>query len=183
VTLREIPSALALGLLASLGAHAALYGGDHAMGGAAHGLLVELALTGVLGLGIAVAGFLWAGSRHAGDGSILGARLASRLPGWISTSLATGLWFGLGETLEPSHAGQPPMLAALTLLAAAWLLQAVARRAVRLLAEAIVAVSRNRFAVREPSWSRIASRAPIARRFLLRRRRFARPPPVAYARA
>ncbi len=47
VTLRKAPGALALGLLASLAAHAPLYGGGHAMGGTYHALILQAALAGL----------------------------------------------------------------------------------------------------------------------------------------
>ncbi len=50
VTLRKVPGALALGLLASLAAHATLFGGEHAMGGGYHALLMQSALCGALSL-------------------------------------------------------------------------------------------------------------------------------------
>ncbi|MGA8534841.1 MAG: hypothetical protein WB615_12105, partial [Candidatus Tumulicola sp.] len=67
--------------------------------------------------------------------------------------------------------------------AAAWALLALARWSVRLLADAVIAISRQPFASRSPVWIRQLQPAPIARRSPLQRRRFARPPPTANARA
>ncbi|MGA8535756.1 MAG: hypothetical protein WB615_16740, partial [Candidatus Tumulicola sp.] len=103
MTVRGIPGALALGLLASLLAHAALYGGHHAMGGAYHDALSELAGAGGAGFAVLLAALAWTGSRVAADGSILAARLGSRLPAIGPVAAAAGLWFALAERIEPRH--------------------------------------------------------------------------------
>ena len=50
MALRKVPAAFALGLLASILAHGGLYGGEHAMGGGYHALLLQAALAGGVGL-------------------------------------------------------------------------------------------------------------------------------------
>ena len=87
--LREFPGALALGLLASLGAHTALYGSSHEMGGAFHSELVSVAVAALGGLLVAFGALAWTGSRHAADGSVLAARLTGRLPGLAPVLVAT----------------------------------------------------------------------------------------------
>jgi hypothetical protein len=181
VTLRGIPGALVLGLLASLVAHSALYGGGHAMGGAYHAWFLELATAGCLGLLASIAALAWTGSRAVADGSVLAARLSERLPnGWAAFS-AAGAWFALGERIETRHADPSLLVTALVLALAAWAVVTLARCCIRLLAGAAIAVARSAFAQRSPQWIRLAAPAPIARRSPLLRRRFARPPPVANA--
>ena len=183
MSLREIPGALALGLLASLLAHTALYGGEHAMGGAYHELLVQIAAVGSLGFVTLLGALAWTGSRGTSDGSILAVRLAARLPRLAPVAAAAAFWFALGEHIEASHSGAVQVLTVIFLVAAAWLLRALGRGAVRLLAGAVIAISRSPFAGRTPVWVRHARQAPIACRSPQLRRRFARPPPIANARA
>ncbi len=183
MTLREIPGALTLGLLASLIAHTALFGGGHAMGGAYHDALVQLAGAGCGGFVLALAALAWTGSRRAADGSVLSARLATRLPALPSLVASAGAWFAIGERIEGRHA-DAGLLATITVvvLAAAAVL-AIGRWLVRRLAGAVIAVSRSPFAERPLIWVRHLQPAPIARRSPLLRRRFARPPPIANVRA
>jgi len=179
VTVRGIPGALALGLLASLIAHAALYGRDHAMGGAYHDILIQLASAGAGGFMALLGALIWTGWRRAADGSVLAARLTSRLPGLAPLAAGTGFWFAVGERIEPRHADAGFVLTVAVVVAAAWAVLALARRGVRLLAGAIIAILRSPFAQRAPGWIRRPRPAPIARRSPLLRRRFARPPPIA----
>jgi hypothetical protein len=183
VKLREFPGALALGLLASLAAHTALFGGDHDMGGAYHTQLLTVALAGLGGLLTAFGALAWAGARHAADGSVLGARLAQRLPGILPVIAAAAVCFALVERLEPQHAaaGLLPLLAAIA--ASAGLLLALARAAIKALAGAAIAVSRSAFAARRPIRLRLTAPAFALAPAPSLRRRFARPPPVANARA
>ncbi|MEO6836600.1 MAG: hypothetical protein ABI231_11950 [Candidatus Tumulicola sp.] len=181
MTLREIPAALALGLLASLAAHTVLYGGEHAMGGAYHDLLLQVAAAGSVGFVALLGTFALTGSHGPADGSILGARLASRLPGLGSLAASAAMWFALGEHVEAAHSGTGLLLTVVVLVAAAWSFLTLAHRAVRLLANAIIAIARLPFAARTPLRVRPARRVPIARRSPLLRRRFARPPPIANA--
>ncbi len=136
--LREFPGALALGLLAALGAHTALYGGSHEMGGAFHGELVTVALAALGGLLVAFGALAWTGSRHTADGSVLAARLTGRLPGLGPVLVATALCFAAGERLEPEHAAAAfwPLVAAI--VASAALLLLLARAAIKTLAQAVV---------------------------------------------
>jgi len=181
VTLRKVPAAVALGLLASLAAHAAIFGGEHSVGGAYHALLVQAAFAGSVGLLVALASLAWAGARYVSDGSILAARLASRLPGfgWIAASGA--LWLGLAEGIEPHHAGALPLAVPVVLAAAAWAMGRLCRLALALISTVVVVVSKTAFAPRTPPWIRHAFARPLPRRRIFARRRFARPPPIATA--
>lgn len=179
--LKRLPAALALGLLASLIAHSALFGGSHAMGGAYHGALLETAFAGCAGLLGFIAALAWLGASTAADGSVLARRLASVLPGLPALTLATTAWFVLGERLEPAHSAAPALVVLGALLLAAWLLHRMALAAVAVLARAVLTIVTSPFAARVPSWLRIAAPAPLSRRSPVLRRRFARPPPVAFA--
>jgi hypothetical protein len=179
VTLRKVPGALALGLLASLAAHAALFGGEHAMGGTYHALLVQAALGTAVSLLVFFGALAWTESANAAQGTVLAVRLRERLPGLASTAAATLLWYSAAETIEPHHAGASPLAAALILVAAAWLVLRLAGATVDVLSGAVIAILRLSFAPRTPWWRRRSAARPLARRPLLTRRRFARPPPVA----
>jgi hypothetical protein len=178
VTLRKVPGALALGLLASLAAHAFLYGGDHAMGGGFHGLLVEAALAGALGLLVVFGALAWTELGCTADGSVLAARLRDRLPSFLGVLLAAGGSYAVAEAVEPHHALASPLALTIALAAAAWLVRTLARGLAGVLARAVFAVQRTAFAPRAPAWNRRERPRPLARRALLTRRRFARPPPV-----
>ena len=183
MTLREIPGALALGLLASLVAHTALYGGDHVVGGAYHSLLFELATAGAGAFVALLAALAWTGSRLAAQGSVLSARMGSRLPGLGPLIASTGLWFSLIERAESDHWAAGILVTVVCLVAAAWSLLMLARGAARLLAGAVIAIFRAPSAARTPAWLRAEPPRPLARRSPPLRRRFARPPPIANVRA
>jgi hypothetical protein len=181
VPLRKVPGALALGLLASLVAHGGLYGGGHSMGGDYHALLVQLALAG----GLTLAGFFGLlacdGARAAVNGSVLAARLATRLPGFGALFASATAWYAAAELVEGQHHAAIPWLAIPVALAAtSWLLQRLARFTLAVLAGAIVAVAGTNFAPRTPSWSRFTTHTTPVRPMLWVRRRFARPPPIGY---
>jgi hypothetical protein len=170
-------------LLASLVAHTALYGGDHLVGGAYHSLLLELATVGTGAFVALLAALAWTGSRLTAQGSILSARMGSRLPGLAPLVASAGLWFALIERAESDHWGAGIFLTAVCLVAAAWSLLTLARGAARLLAGAVIAIFRAPSAARTPVWVRPELPRPFARRSPPLRRRFARPPPIANVRA
>ncbi len=179
VALRKVPGALALGLLASLGAHAALYGNEHAMGGGYHAAFVQVAVAAVLSLFLGMSAIAWTAAGRVPDGSVLAARLGDRIPGLPALGAATALWFGLAEAVEPHHAGAPPLLILLALVVAAAVVRRIAVAAIALLARVVFAIARLSFSPRTPLWSR-RPRTPARRRvFVGARRRFARPPPIA----
>lgn len=181
MTLRKVPGALALGLLASLGAHFGLYGGGHAMGGDYHELLLQGALGGALGL-LALAGFsAWRGVRLRVEGSILAVRLAQRLPSFGGVLASALAWYALAELIEPQHAAAPALGVIAALMVATALALAFARRIVALIAKAVIAVARTAFAPRVSGWTRRPRWQPVRRRIHATRRRFARPPPIEIA--
>jgi hypothetical protein len=179
VTARGIPGALALGLLASLIAHTALYGGDHAMGGAYHEILIQFVSVGCGGFLVVLAALAWTGSGATADGSVLAARLTEKVPGVPVLAASAGLWFALGERIEPRHADAGLAVTLVVVFAAAWSLLTLVRWGVRRLAGAVIAISRAPHAERSFLWIRHLQPAPIPRRSPLLRRRFARPPPIA----
>ncbi|MBV8197270.1 MAG: hypothetical protein JO263_03990 [Candidatus Eremiobacteraeota bacterium] len=177
MTLRKVPGALALGLLASLGAHAVLYRGAHAMGAEYHALLLQLAGVGLAALLVAFAAAARQGANGTADGSILAARLGRRLPApWLVFAAATG-WFNLAETLEPHHGSAPIALTALALAGSAWLIVILARGLLGALARVAIAVAKIAFAARTRVARRVLSSVPPPKPVSYERRRFARPPP------
>lgn len=179
VAVRRVPGALILGLLASLAAHAALYGSGHAMGGSYHGLLVQVALAGLVGLVVAFGALAWGNRGGTSDGSVLAARLRDRLPDGASVLLAAGIWFVTAESIEPGHAAAPLAGSLVALVALSYAVAWLARAITGGVARAVLAVTRLAFSPRTPCWQRRSRRRVGPRRVLLIRRRFARPPPIA----
>lgn len=154
------------------------------MGGAYHAWLVESALAGAAGFAVLLGALAWTGSQRIADGTVLAARLSARLPGAAPLLAASALWFALGERLEASHADASLLLSAVVIALAAWGILALARWFVRMVAGFALALCRPDFAPRALQWRlRGTPRSLIARRSPLRRRLFARPPPVVSARA
>ncbi|HEY6485131.1 MAG TPA: hypothetical protein VIX83_01960 [Candidatus Cybelea sp.] len=181
MALRKVPGALTLGLLASLLAHAGLYGGGHSMGGDYHALLIQLALASGLSLAVFYGLLAWDGARAAVNGSVLAARLASRFPGFGTLLVAATVWYAVAELVEGQHhAGIPWIAIPIALAAAAWLLQRLGRFGLAVLAGAIVAITGTSFAPRTPTWSRFTAQTTPVRPVLWVRRRFARPPPIGF---
>lgn len=181
VALRKVPGALALGLLASLIAHAALYGGGHSMGGDYHDVLIQLALAGGVSLVIFFGLMAWNGAKTAVNGSVLASRLGGRLPGFTALVTSATAWYAAAELVERGHRAPIPLLAVpIALAAAAWLLQRLSRIALSVLAGAIVAFARTNFAPRTPPCARFTARTTPVRPVLWVRRRFARPPPIGF---
>jgi hypothetical protein len=179
VTLRKVPGALALGLLASLIAHGSLYGGSHSMGGDYHDLLLDLALAAGAALLIFFGGLAWNGALAATSGSVLAARLSARLPGFGSLATAAAAWYAAAEFVEPHHAATSWLAAMLCLAIASWLVLWLSRCALAILAGAILAFFGAAFAPR--TTARFVRPTPIrfARSIAWVRRLFARPPPIA----
>jgi hypothetical protein len=168
-----------LGLIASLLAHAAGYGGGHAMGGSYHELLLVLSALALFAGVLAVGALAWAGAGRTREGSILAARIRTAVPSWPALAAAGASWLALAEHLEPRHQTvSPPLLLAAVALAA-WLLLVLARGAISLLAAAAIALRRGRFAQRPLAWRIHACPAPAVSRILRAARRYARPPPTA----
>ena len=174
---RRILGAAVLGLLSSLIAHEAMFGGSHAMGGAfSPALLESAAIFGAGFLAVLVLASLVA-SKDAAVGSVLARRTAQWLPRYPELLAAAGLWFTLGERLEAEHAGPGMVVVVAALAACALLVLAVFKSLVRLLADAVLAIvapghARRFFAaVRKTTPAVLAYQAPQLRR------PFVRPPP------
>lgn len=179
---RQLPGAAALGLLASLLAHTAAYGGSHAMGGAYHATLVACAAAAGLAALLFATSVAWAGAGSALDGSVMAARLRLGLPSWPVLATATAAWFVLGEHIEAHHDGVAPIVLFVAIALAAWLVLACARAVLSFLAAIVIAIRGGAFAPRILASHRLIVRqAPRARRLLHAQRRYARPPPVAVA--
>jgi hypothetical protein len=178
VTLRKVPGVLALGLLASLAAHGALYRGEHAMGGSYHSLLVQAAAALSVSLLVLFGALAWSGSRAA-DGSVLAARLRDRLPNAFWILSAAAFWYTAAEAVEPHHVPASPVVVLVSLTIAAWVVLFLARGIIGALARAAIALLRSPFSPRAPSWRRRPRLQPKRRRAPRAYRRFVRPPPIA----
>ena len=178
MTLRKVPGILTLGLLASLAAHAALFRGEHAMGGEYHTILLQLALGGALCLLAFFGALAWTGSKGTADGSVAAARLRARLPGAGAIFTSTVLWFAVAEAAEPHHASASSVFTALALAGTTWLVSRLAQAIVTIVAGAAIAVRGSAFSPRAAGWSRRLRRHLVPRRTPVARRRFARPPPA-----
>jgi hypothetical protein len=168
-------------LLASLAAHATLFRGEHAMGGAYHALLAQGAIAACVSLLAFFGALAWGESGGIAEGSVLAARLRDRLPGLLSILPAAGLWYAAAEAIEPHHAPASPILVLVVIAGAAWVVLRLAGALVGALARAAIFMLRPQFSPRAPSWNRRARLRPIRRRAPLAHRRFARPPPIAIA--
>ncbi len=153
------------------------------MGGAYHDVLVQLAGAGCGGFALVLAALAWSGSRRAADGSVLSARLATRLPGLPSLVASTGAWFAIGERIESRHADAGLLATVAVVVLAAAAVLAIGRWLVRRLAGAVITASRSPFAERPLLWVHHLQPVPMNRRSPLLGRRFARPPPIANVRA
>jgi hypothetical protein len=153
------------------------------MGGAYAGLLLQAATAGCFGLLLGFAALAWSGSRLTAEGTILAARLRERLPGAPALFTCASLWYMAAEGVEPRHAAVAPAVLLITLAVAAWLTLRLARAVVDVLAGAAIEIQRITFSPRTPSWTRRLRLRPLQRHSLWARRRFARPPPIAFARA
>jgi hypothetical protein len=178
VTLRKVPGALVLGLLASLAAHTALYGRQHVIGGAFHAVLIQVAVAGAVSLLALLAALAWAQFPTAADGSVLAARLRRRLPSTGGVFTAALLWYATAEALEPHHAGAPALVLLCLLAAATIGVARLARALTGALARLVVAISKGSFSPRLPASRLPAPPGPIARLLYRAARRYARPPPI-----
>lgn len=181
MTLRKVPGCLALGLFAALTAHAALYGGTHAIGGTYHALLMQIALAATLGFVALLGALAWTQSGSSSDGSVLAARLRERLPGVGSVIAAAAAWYVGVETVEPHHAGVPGIALLAALAAASYAALRLAHAITDAFARVAIAIFRTLFSPRALVWRRRPHGRLIPRRSFLTRRRFARPPPIAFA--
>jgi hypothetical protein len=178
VIVRQLLAALGLGLLASLLAHAGLYGSDHALGGGYHDGFDALALAGMLGLGFATLNLAWAGRECCCLGTVLAARLSRLIPNPLALFAATAGSFACGEFVEGSHARASTWLVVLVLAAAATLVRILAGFFVQAIAAITIAIITRTFAPRLPRAIRVFGRAPALAAVPYLGRRFARPPPA-----
>ncbi len=175
---RQLPGLAILGLLASLIAHTASYGGNHELGGAYHSTLELLALVGAGAFAASLVAFAWLGARRHADGSILAAALRPLIPSGAPLAVSASLWFGLIESLEPEHLWHASLLAvALCLIAASLLVAFLASAVVRAVAAIVLAIAREPFVRRPVCYRRRFAHRSSARRAVFVYRRFARPPP------
>lgn len=181
MTLRKVPGSLALGLVATLAAHGALYGGQHDAGGAYHALLMQISAAAALGFVALVGALAWTQSGSSSDGSILAARLRERLPSMASVLASAAMWYAGIEAIEPHHAGAAAIALLVILAAASYAVLRLAHAITDAFACAVMAVVRTLFSPRAPVWRRRPRGRLISRHSFLARRRFARPPPIAFA--
>jgi hypothetical protein len=174
-----LPGALALGLVAALLAHTAAYGGSHAMGGVYHGALLGLSEIAVVFSTVAALAMAWSGARRVANGSVLAARLRDFLPGWTPIAASALGWFVLAEHLEPHHAEAPLLVLGALLAFASWLVLAVARGLLAVLARAAVTARRCHAVQLAHLWVRRVSESPLPHIILRSKYRYARPPPIA----
>lgn len=179
MALRQLPGATVLGLVTALVAHAVLFGGGHAWGGAYHGALLEFIGATMTGLIAGASALLWSGARCAADGTVIAARIRALLPSSQALAAAATAWLCLGECFEPAHAGAPALLMLLVLAGSAWIVSRLAATALGLLAGLVFAIARPlrmrhgepvgaqpcflaplRQAQRDRAWSALKLRAP-----------------------
>lgn len=175
---RQLPGLAILGLLASLIAHSASYGGNHEIGGAYHTTLELLAFGGAGAFAASLVALAWLGARRHADGSILAAALRPLLPSGTALAVSASLWFGLIESLEPEHLWRASLLVvALCLVVASLLVAFLARALVRAVAAMVVAIARAPFVRRPVCYRRRFTHRSSARRAVFVYRRVVRPPP------
>jgi hypothetical protein len=165
-----------LGLLAALLAHAAVYGGGHAMGGRYGTLVAGSAALGLTAALVAALVLAWSHAGQTVNGSVLAARLSRRLPSWPTLAIASSLWFAAAECAEPHHAIWSPAVLGVTLAAAAFIVRAWARASLRFIATIVFAM-RRRGARIVAGPIRRAYAAPIRRGSEPVYAQYARPPP------
>lgn len=177
VTLRKLPGAAGLGLLAFLAAHAATFGSEHSVGGTLHGTLLATALAAALGFVLAAVAVACAGHDAYADGTVLASRLRALLPGAGAMLVSASAWFALIEGREGAHASASYALVVAALLAASWLVHLCARALLRFVGAIAVVIARFRFVPRLLTWLPRTHDVVRAVREPERLRRFARPPP------
>jgi hypothetical protein len=176
MTLRQLPVALILGLLASLVAHAAGFGGRHTEAGDYHELLSILAFAGAGGALVAAVCAAFGNSGTCAQGTILATRLCTWIPGAGAVALAGGMWFAFIESLEPAHGPASFIIIALAMLVAALALRGLAVLTARALATCAIAIARIAAAPRVIFYiRRYAAPAIVTPHFA--RRIVTRPPP------
>lgn len=179
VTLRKTLSGVVLGLLASLVAHTALYGGQHTVGGSYHDLLMQITSAAALGFVVVLCVIAWSRSTTTADGSVLAARLRDRLPGIPRVVAFAAAWYACIEAIEPRHLDVPWFALFIVLVAAACAVLQLAHAMANAFGRIAVAIFRASFSPLAPSWQRRSSGHLVAHQPSFAHRRFARPPPIA----
>ena len=169
---RTALTASLLGLPIALLAHALVFGGEHAAGGA---LSTAALAAAALGLLFVVA----LHSRSLVQGSILAARLRNQLPSFATLAASGSLSFAGLEMCERAHTA--PILAIIVaLIAACYLVRAAVAAVAKSIAHvAIVLAAGLHVPALSEAHARVQTYAPhFARSFAHTRRLFSRPPPV-----
>lgn len=176
MSLRHLPGALILGLLASLAAHTAAFGSGHTEGGAYHALVTTLALAGAGGALLAALTAAFGTGGTCAQGSVLAARLSTWIPNAPLVAVSGTAWFALIESTEPSHAAASILAIAAGMLVAALALRTGAIFVARIISECALAIAK---AVSEQLNIFIVRRylAPAVVTPHLARRIVTRPPP------
>ena len=177
---RKFLGALALGLPTAVLTHVLSFGGDHALGGSAHQLVLDASLTAVCATIAALcagAVFLAAGSR---SGSLLAARLAEFAPSTWSITASAAVWFSCIESIESAHSLSFPGL--VLILAIALCVAGVSRelllRTARALAQLAHHIFHAPFSSRAPGAVTLRFARPLRKTtLLLAAPHFSRPPP------
>jgi hypothetical protein len=174
---RELPGALALGLLASLAAHGAAYGGGHSIAGPYHAELFGLAAAlGFCSLA-ACAALAFLGAGHVASGSVLAGRLGRYLPGPFPLLGLTCAWFAITERVEPHHAQAPVVSLVFFVVVASLAVRELSRALLTALARVVIGVRARSFAKHTDVWVRRVAPVLPASSLLLVARSYARPPP------
>jgi hypothetical protein len=169
---RTFVTAALLGLPIALFAHALVFGGEHAAGGAFSSAALA---AGALGLVLVIA----LHSRCLVQGSVLAARLRDRLPSFIGLAATGTIWFGALELCENAHS-LPLLAIAAALFAACVLVRTAVCAVARSIADiAIVLTGHTHVPARAESRIQALHNQPVAARsFAHVRRLFSRPPPA-----
>jgi hypothetical protein len=144
-------------------------------------MVVQIALATTIGFVALLVALAWIRSPGMTDGSVLAARLRDRLPGIGSVIAAAAAWYLAVEAIEPHHTTVPWIALLAALAAASYAALRLAHAITDVFGRAVIAISRTSFSPRAPAWRRRSFERPISRRLFLTHRRFARPPPIAFA--
>lgn len=177
MTLRKLPGAAGLGLLAFVAAHAATFGGEHSVGGAYHGAILAAAIAAGVGFALAAIAVACAGRGMCADGSVLASRLSALLPSVWATIVFSAVWFALVEGGEGAHAVAALPFVIAVLLLACCAVHWCTRALLHFVGTIALVVAKLRFAARAHVWIIRAHETVRALSEPARMRRFARPPP------
>lgn len=177
VRLGRVVRAFALGVPATLVAHALSFGADHEVGGRFNGAVFSIAIVALAGFVLGCVAVAWRG-RTVADGSILACRLRGRLPATSSIFLSAAVLFAGCELLEPAHGFGNVLVIAGLLVACSWCVRATARVIASVIALATVAIESTRFDLRPVMWRAFYVGPVLLAISVPARFPFVRPPPV-----